>query len=94
MVARAVERLHECSATHNGSALLDEVFQGQTVWEGQVEIFDITRHPRAKRCYAWSHGTNTGKTKYQVVQELPPVDSPQKAVRAVIVEEHRNAEGT
>ena len=93
-VRLAVERLHECSAKHTGCALVDEVFQGQTVWTGQVEIFNITGHPRAKRCYAWAHGTDAGRTKYQAVLELPPVDSPEMAVRAVIVSQYRNAEGS
>ena len=92
-VRLAVERLHVCSATHTGCALVDEVFLGQTVWTGQVEIFDITGHPRAKRCYAWAHGTDAGSTRYQAVLELPPVDSPETAVRAVIVSEYRNAKG-
>ena len=32
-----------------------EVFNGQTVWHGDVEVFDLTGHPKAKRAYAWSH---------------------------------------
>ena len=61
------------------SAPVEEVFNGQTIWKGDVEIFDITGHPKAKRCYAWSHDSDTGKTRYQAVLELPPVDSPETA---------------
>jgi hypothetical protein len=32
-----------------------EIFQGRTSWDGEVEVFDITGHPRAKRCYAWRY---------------------------------------
>jgi hypothetical protein len=32
-----------------------ETFQGQTVWAGEVEVFDLVGHPKAKRCYAWAH---------------------------------------
>ena len=71
--------------------LVKEVFQGQTVWEGEVEVFNIRGHPRARRCYSWAHATgedDKGK-RYVAVLELPPVDSAQKAVRAAIVEEVR-----
>ena len=30
------------------------MFGDKTVWEGVVESFAITGHPKAKRCYAWS----------------------------------------
>jgi hypothetical protein len=29
-----------------------EVFNGQTVWQGEVEVFDLHRHPKAKRAYS------------------------------------------
>jgi len=52
--------------------------------EGVVESFALTGHARAKRCYAWSYQDN-GETRYVNVLEIPPVDSPQMAVRAAIV---------
>jgi len=32
-----------------------EVFQGKTLWQGDVEVFDLAGHPKAKRAYGWSH---------------------------------------
>ena len=84
---RAIESLHDCSVSHSGSAPVKEEFQGQTVWKGQVEIFDVTGHPKATRCYAWEHDIDSGGTKYRAVLELPPVNSPTTAVRAAIVSE-------
>jgi hypothetical protein len=56
-----------------------------------VDTFDLEGHPEATRCYAWSHITHEGKTRYVAVLHVPPVDSPQAAVRAAIVQEHREA---
>ncbi|MBC7932758.1 MAG: hypothetical protein H7Z38_19525 [Rubrivivax sp.] len=82
-------RLHGCAAYHAETVPVKEVFQGQTLWEGEVEVFNIRGHPKARRCYAWSHETD-GERRYVAVLELPPVDSAQTAVRAAIVEEVRN----
>ena len=64
-----------------------EVFQGKTAWQGVVEVFDLTGHPKAKRTYAWSHldGDKDQSTRYVAVLEIPPVESPQTAVRASIL---------
>lgn len=86
-----IRRLHDCEAEHVSTLPVKEVFQGQTVWEGEVEVFNIRGHPKAKRAYAWAHASGVdGKGKrYVAVLELPPVDSAQKAVRAAIVDEAR-----
>jgi hypothetical protein len=83
---KAIRQLHGCEAEHIETVPVQEVFQGKTVWQGEVEVFNIRGHPKAKRAYAWSHETDKGK-RYVAVLELPPVDSAQKAVRAAIVDE-------
>jgi hypothetical protein len=80
----AIETMHGCKAKHERSAVIVETFAGKTVWEGVVESFALTGHPKAKRCYAWSYQDN-GETQYVNVLEIPPVVSPQTAVRASIV---------
>ena len=82
----AIRSLHGCEAEHIGFESVKEVFKGQTVWEGAVEVFNVRGHPTAKRAYAWAHETDKGK-RYVAVLELPPVNSAQAAVRAAIVEE-------
>lgn len=71
-----------------------ETFQGQTVWEGDVEVFDLENHPKANRVYAWSHiaGENDDQKRYVTVLHIPPVDSPQAAVKIAIVQEYRERE--
>lgn len=51
----AVEHLHNCGAHYLRTEPVHEVFHGQTVWKGDVEVFGLTNHSKAKRAYAWSH---------------------------------------
>lgn len=83
----AIRRLHECEADYLETVPVTETFQGQTVWEGDVEVFSLRGHPKALRCFAWSHETEGKDKRFVAVLELPPVDSAQAAVRAAIVAE-------
>ena len=87
----AIRRLHGVEATHVESVTVKETFQGRTVWEGMVEVFDLYGHAQAKRAYIWSHETDDGKTRYVAALHLGPVKSAVDAVRASIVQEFRNA---
>src|SRR5262245_18180666 len=80
----AIHKMHGCESEHVESVPVTERFQGQTVWEGAVEVFVIRGHPKAQRCYAWSHGQDNGRERYVTVLELPPVDSAERAVQAAI----------
>ncbi len=83
----ALQQMHGCGARHVGARPVHEVFEGQTVWRGIVDIFELTGHPKAKRAYAWSHaeGKEDDKERFVTVLELPPVVSPETAVRAATV---------
>jgi len=83
----AVSQLHNCGATYVKTVPVHEIFQGKTVWQGEVEVFDLTGHPKAKRAYAWSHreGENDEGERFVAVLEIPPVESPITAVRASIM---------
>ena len=87
-----IGKLHGCDSKHVESVPVHEVFQGKTAWNGVVEVFDLTGHPKAKRAYAWSHldGERDEKTKYVTVLQIPPVDSPQTAVKVGIAGEIRH----
>ena len=64
-----------------------EIFQGEIVWAGEVEVFDLIGHPKAKRAYAWSHreGKDDQGERFVTVLEIPPVVSALTAVRASIM---------
>ena len=66
------------------------MFRGDVVWEGIVETFDLFLNPEVKRCYAWSYEQN-GETQYATVLHIPPVDSPQTAVKVAIASKARHA---
>jgi hypothetical protein len=87
---RAVEAQHGCTATLAQSVPVSESFQGKTVWEGVVHVFEISGHPKATTAYAWSSPIEGGtKRRFFAVLHLPPITSPVAAVRAAIVAEHR-----
>jgi hypothetical protein len=85
----AVSQLHNCGAVWRATVPVHEVFQGKTVWQRDVEVFDLHDHPKAKRAYAWSHldGKHDERTRFVAVLEIPPVESAETAVRAQIVKD-------
>jgi hypothetical protein len=83
-LCEAVEIMHHSKARHEKSVPVVEMFGDKTVWESVVESFAITGNPKAKRCYAWSF-LEGKEPRYVTVLEIPPVESPQTAVRASIV---------
>lgn len=89
-----IRKLHGVESIHRQSVTVKESFQGETVWDGVVEVFDLTGHPKANRLYAWAHDTgNPASPKpYVTVLHIPPVVSPQTAVKAAIVQEFRSLE--
>jgi hypothetical protein len=92
----AIRRLHGVEASHIESVPVKEVFRGETVWEGKVEVFKLHGHPKANRAYAWSHDTgdpNHPRT-YVTVLHIPPVLSAAIAVRAAIAQEFKSGEPT
>jgi hypothetical protein len=84
-----IRHLHGCEATHVETVPVREVFGGKVMWEGEVEVFDVTGHPKATRVYAWSHATTGTRRQFYTVLHVPPVDSPVKAVRASIAADER-----
>jgi len=87
----AIRYLHGGEATHVESVHVKETFQGKTVWEGIVEVFDLHGHPAASRVYAWAHAMDDKKypMRHVTALHIPPVVSPETAVRAAIVQQYR-----
>jgi hypothetical protein len=83
-----ITQLHECDALHTASVPVHEVFQGQTAWEGVVEVFDLIGHPKAKRCYAWTYGE---PEEFITVLEIPPVVDAQSAVKVGVAHQIKKA---
>lgn len=85
-------KLHNVDAEYVETVPVVEEWQGETIWSGDVEVFDIRGHPKASRGYGWGYTTSeSGGRRYFTVLELPPVDSPQTAVKIAIRSEIENA---
>ena len=90
---RAVIRgLHGVESRHVESVPVKETFQGKTVWEGAVEVFELTDHHTAMRLYAWAHDTNDPQNprRHVTVLHSHPIKTARDAVRAAIVQEFRS----
>jgi hypothetical protein len=83
-IKEAVERAAECPAKHVESVKVLEGFRDQIMWEGEVEVFALEGHPKAKRAYGWQSGD-----RFIAVLEIPPVNSANTAVRAAIASKAR-----
>ena len=85
----AVPQLHNCGAVHRSTVPVHERFQAKSIWNGEVEVFDLNGHPKAKPVYAWSHreGPDDQGERFVAVLEIPPVDSAQRAVQVQIVKD-------
>jgi predicted phosphohydrolase len=90
----AIEDLHKCSARYLRTQSVDETVHGETVWIGDVEVFALTGHPKAKRCYAWRRRKekNVEAERFVVMLKIPPVISPETAVRISITANVRKDE--
>jgi hypothetical protein len=82
--------VHGAAARHIETVRVREVIRyaaspyEMVLWDGEVAVYEITGHPKATRCYAWT-GKDWHKPKTTTVLEMPPVDSPQAAVRDTLV---------
>jgi hypothetical protein len=84
-----VAHLHKCNAKCAKTLPVHEVFGRETIWHRDVEVFDLSRHTKAKRCYAWSHldGPKDERTRFVPVLEIPPAESAKTAARLQIVKD-------
>ena len=91
-----IRRLHGVESKHVQSVPVKETFQGKTVWEGIVEVFELAGHPKAPKVYAWSHDTDDPKKpkRHVTVLHIAPILSAEAAVKAAIVQEFRSLEPT
>ena len=91
---KAILHLHQADATWLKTVPVREVFEGRTIWQGPVEVFAITGHPKAKHCFAWSHkaGPDDSEDRFVAVLEIPPVKNAQDAVKVAIAHEIRETQ--
>ncbi len=80
----AISKGYKCQAKHIKTVPIHEQHQGKTIWQGEVEVFELMGHPKAKQCCGWGFEDKPGHTEFVTVLEVSPVISPQTAVRAYL----------
>jgi hypothetical protein len=80
----AILHLHGLEATWLHSESVHEQHEGETVWQGDVQVFSVW-HPKAEFVYAWSHETEGGKRRFHAVLGVKPVDGAVMAVRTAVL---------
>ena len=65
-----------------------EESRGETVWDGEIQVFELADHPETDRCYAWEYETADGRRRMATVLGLSPINSARDAVRAHIAFGH------
>ncbi len=81
----AIKKGYGFDAIHISTVPVHLKHEGETMWEGEVEVFEIKGHPQAKRAYGWGFEKDKGKVEFATVLELLPVDGPEAAVKAYLV---------
>ena len=81
-----VQEKFNCTAVYRESVEVHEVLDGDTIWRGRVEIFELTGHAETKKCYAWAcpDKDKVGTMRLITVPASHIINSPQKAVHAAI----------
>jgi hypothetical protein len=81
----AIRHLHGCEATWIESIPVREEHEGRVIWDGEVQRFTLTGHPKATEAYAWSHVTTGTRRAFHAVLRLAPVDTARQAVQTAIL---------
>ncbi len=84
----AIRRVNGCESKYLETVTVSESlvnFYKHIVWHCEVAIFEIYGHPQARRAYAWLLCMEPNETtRYVVVLEISPINSPETAVQAAM----------
>ena len=84
LLRAAIRQTHNCEAVHCQTVPVHETIDGKTIWQGEVEVFDLDGHAEAKKCFAWSHHEKGKGERFVTVLEKQLVNSPEMAVKSAI----------
>jgi hypothetical protein len=90
-LTKTVRKRHGQEAEYMRTVMVKEMFGGNNVWDGAVEVFGLRWNPKAKRCYAWGQPNDEGGWDVISVLEVHPIISPHTAVKAIIAAKARLA---
>lgn len=82
MLSATIEIKHNCKAIHMESVPVREEFDGNTIWDGTVEVFALVGHPDSRRCFAWVEVPNDLQFQFITMLQKGFIVSPERAVKA------------
>jgi hypothetical protein len=89
-LSAAILQTHGVQAQWVTSTPIQEKAKGATAWRGDVETFELVRHPEAKYCYAWAQDMGENSELIMVLK-IPPVNSALDAVREYVAKRRSSA---
>ena len=82
---RAILVRHRCTSLHRGTVFVHEkTAAGETVWKGNVEVFDLLDCNESDICFAWQHVVSRKTAKVITVLGSRLIDTAHRAVQAAI----------
>lgn len=57
---------------------------GKEIWNGEVDVFKLTGHPRACKAFGWAYKDYQGEIQYIAILDTSSINSPREAVQAAI----------
>ena len=89
---RIIAEIHGCTSEHWDTVHVREVLDETVIWKGDVEIFYVFGHPRARRCFAWvSDRAHLGRpVRFFAVLDSTLVRTPDDAVKYARIAESAN----
>ncbi len=87
----AIRHHYGCEAKHLETVPITERFQGRTVWDGKVEVFQLVNYLTAEKLFAWGYDDPESEQNLNAITILaqPPTVTPEQAVRAYIANQYR-----
>lgn len=79
-----IQQTHHCVSRYAQAVSVKEELNGQVLWEGKVEVFDLAAHPTARQCYGWSYKDDKCRLQYVTFLRLAPTETAQAAVKAFL----------
>jgi len=80
-LADGIRSIYGCHAVWLRTHPAHKEWYGEFATDGVVQVYELTGHNRANRCYVWNYQEH-GEWYYTTVLEIPPVSDAESAVRA------------
>ena len=80
----AINKGYGCKSKHLKTVPTKLTHDGVIIWDGEVEVFEIIGHPKAKKCYGWGFEKEKGEIEFVTVLEILPVIDTETAVKAYL----------